>query len=361
MATLVVDLRDRRPIWSLPAWAKRRIREAVPADWSVVFMETEADGSGDGTLRAAPELVEAVADARVYMGYGIPAEVLEAGRRLEWAHSGAAGVASSLGAAMLDSRVLFTNSAGVHGPPMAETVLAMFLHFARGLDVAVRAQRDGRWSATEYWAADAPIAELGGSTVGIVGFGGIGREVARRVQCMGCRVLALRRTGTPADDSARGSGPAPADDLVRECGLPPVEFLRREEGLARLLRESDYVVLTLPETHETRGLIDRKRLFAMKPGSVLVNVSRGGVLDEDGLLAALDRGPLRGAGLDVFATEPLPAGHPFYSHPKVLAMPHVSATTRRFWERETRLIVDNLRRFVHGKPLENLVDKKAGY
>lgn len=348
-------------------------------------METEADGSGDGALRAAPELVEAVADARVYMGYGIPAEVLEAGRRLEWAHSGAAGVASSLGAAMLDSRVLFTNSAGVHGPPMAETVLAMFLHFARGLDVAVRAQRDGRWSAAEYWAADAPVAELGGSTVGIVGFGGIGREVARRVQCMGSRVLALRRTGAPADDSARGGGFAPADDPARESGLAlvedptresglavaedpaqgtglaPVEVLRGEEGLARLLRESDYVALTLPETHETRGLIDRKRLFAMKADSVLVNVSRGGVLDEDGLLAALDRGPLRGAGLDVFATEPLPEGHPFYSHPKVLATPHVSATTRRFWERETRLIVDNLRRFAQGKPLQNLVDKKAGY
>ena len=361
MATLVVDLRDRRPIWSLPAWAKRRIREAVPADWSVVFMEIEADGSGDGALRASPELVEAVADARVYMGYGIPAEVLEAGQRLEWVHSGAAGVASSLGTAMLDSHVLFTNSAGVHGPPMAETVLAMFLHFARGLDVAVRAQRDGRWSAAEYWAADAPVAELGGSTVGIVGFGGIGREVARRAGCMGGRVLALRRTRAPTDDSARRGGLAPAKDPAHGTGLAPVEVLRGEEGLARLLRESDYVALTLPETHETRGLIDRKCLFAMKAGSVLVNVSRGGVLDEDGLLAALDRGPLRGAGLDVFATEPLPAGHPFYSHPKVLATPHVSATTRRFWERETRLIVDNLRRFVQGKPLQNLVDKKAGY
>lgn len=312
-------------------------------------MEAEADGSGDGALRAAPELLEAVADARVYMGYGIPLEVLKAGRRLEWAHSGAAGVASSLGPEMLASRVLFTNSAGVHGPPMAETVLAMLLHFARGLDVAVRAQQDGRWSAGEYWAADAPVAELGGSTVGIVGFGGIGREVARRAGCMGSRVLALRRRKTPADAPEPGNG------------LPPAEVLWGEAGLGRLLRESDHVVLALPETPETRGLIDRKRLFEMKQGSVLVNVSRGGVLDEAGLLAALDRGPLRGAGLDVFATEPLPPEHPFYSHPKVLATPHVSATTRRFWERETRLIVDNLRRFVQGKPLENLVDKKAGY
>ncbi len=362
MATLVVDLCDRRPIWSLPSWAKEQIRGAAPAHWSVAFMETEADGSGDGTLRAAPELIEAVADARVYMGYGIPTEVLEAGERLEWVHSGAAGVASSLGPAMLARDVLFTNSAGVHGPPMAETVLAMLLYFARGLDVAIRAQRDGRWSAPAYWAADAPVGELRGSTVGIVGFGGIGREVARLAACMGSRVLALRRRDgqAPGRTASAGSGPVgPSDGSGREC--PPVETFCGEEGLARILRESDYLVLAVPETDETRALIGRKRLFEMKPGAVLVNVSRGGVLDEEGVLAALDEGPLRGAGLDVFATEPLPAGHPFYAHPKVLATPHVSATTRRFWEREARLIVDNLTRFAQGKPLRNLVDKEAGY
>ena len=344
MATLVVDLRDRRPIWSLPRWAKERIRAAAPADWTVAFMATEADGSGDGSLRAAPELIEAVADARVYMGYGIPAEVLEAGGRLEWVHSGAAGVGSSLAPAMLASDVLFTNSAGIHGPPIAETVLAMLLYFARGLDVAVRAQREGRWSATEYWAADAPVTELGGSTVGIVGLGGIGREVARRVACMGSRVLALRRR--PSSSSSDPTGP---------------EVAMGEPGLARILRESDYVVLAVPETDETRGMISRDRLFEMKPGSVLINVARGTIVDEEGLLAALDQGPLRGAGLDVYATEPLPSGHPFYAHPKVLMTPHVSATTRRFWERESALIAENLTRFARGKPLKNLVDKQAGY
>ena len=345
MATLVVDLRDRRPIWSLPRWAKDQIRAAAPADWTVAFMTTEADGSGDGSLRAAPELIEAVADARVYMGYGIPAEVLAAGGRLEWVHSGAAGVGSSLAPAMLASDVLFTNSAGIHGPPIAETVLAMLLYFARGLDVAVRAQREGRWSATEYWAADAPVTELGGSTVGIVGHGGIGREVARRVACMGSRVLALRRRPSSSSSSDR-------------TGL---EVAIGEPGLARILRESDYVVLAVPETDETRGMISRDRLFEMKPGSVLINVARGTIVDEDGLLAALDRGPLRGVGLDVYATEPLPSGHPFYAHPKVLMTPHVSATTRRFWERESALIAENLTRFARGKPLKNLVDKQAGY
>lgn len=344
----MVDLRDRRPIWSLPRWAKERIREAAPADWTVAFMETEADGSGDGVVRAAPELIEAVADARVYMGYGIPAQVLEAGKRLEWVHSGAAGVGSSLGPAMLANDVLFTNSAGIHGPPIAETVLAMLLYFARGLDVAVRAQREGRWSAEEYWAADAPVAELAGSTVGVVGFGGIGQEVARRAACMGSRVLALRRRSRAVAAASPRRGSAH-------------EVVTGDEGLARILRESDYVVLALPETDETRGMISRQRLFGMKPGSVLVNIARGPVLDEAGLLDALDHGPLRGAGLDVFATEPLPAGHPFYAHPKILATPHVSATTRRFWERETALIVENLTRFAQGRPLRNLVDKAAGY
>lgn len=335
-------------------------------------METEADGSGDGFIRAAPELIEAVADARVYMGYGIPAQVLEAGKRLEWVHSGAAGVGSSLGPAMLASDVLFTNSAGIHGPPIAETVLAMLLYFARGLDVAVRAQREGRWSAEEYWAADAPVTELAGSTVGVVGFGGIGQEVARRAACMGSRVLALRRRSRAvAVASPRRAGThevVKAREVVktREVVTGPEvakahEVVTGDEGLARILRESDYVVLALPETDETRGLISRRRLFGMKPGSVLVNVARGPVLDEVGLLDALDHGPLRGAGLDVFATEPLPPGHPFYAHPKILATPHVSATTRRFWERETALIVENLTRFAQGRPLRNLVDKAAGY
>ncbi len=336
MATLVIDLMDRRPIWALPDRSRAAILSAVPADWTVQFMETPADGSGDGVQRAPPELLEAVADARVYMGYGIPPEVLTSAPGLEWVHSGAAGVGSSLGPEMLERDVLFTNSAGIHAAPMSETVLAMMLHFARGLDVAVRAQREGRWSAPEYWAADAPVTELGGSMVGIVGYGGIGRAVARRVAALGCGVVAVRRGGGVGEVSAA-------------------------EGLDRVIAQADYLVLAVPETPLTRGLMTRQRLFAMKPGSVLINVARGRLVDETALLDALDSGPLRGAGLDVFHTEPLPPGHPFYAHPNVLLTPHVSATTRRFWDRETDLITDNIGRFVRGEALRNLVDKTAGY
>ncbi|MDE2761246.1 MAG: D-2-hydroxyacid dehydrogenase [Gemmatimonadota bacterium] len=343
MATLVIDLMDRRPIWALPERSRAAIAAAVPSGWTVRFMETPADGSGDGVQRAPPELLEAVADARVYMGYGIPAEVLEAAPGLEWVHSGAAGVGGSLGPAMLARDVLFTNSAGIHAVPIAETVLAMILHFARGLDLAVRAQAEGRWSAPSYWAADAPVTELAGSTVGIVGYGGIGGEVARRAAALGCGVVAARRGGGGAGEAG------------------PVEVVAGEGGIGRVVERSDYLVLAVPETPLTRGLMNRRRLAAMKPGSVLVNVARGRLVDEEALLEALGSGHLRGAGLDVFHREPLPAGHPFYAHPKVLMTPHVSATTRRFWERETKLIVDNLRRFARGRPLRNLVDREAGY
>ena len=349
MATIVIDLRDRRPIWELPDSARQAITAALPPGWTVQFMETLSDGSGDGVARVNDELLHAVADARVYMGYGIPAEVLERGPKIEWVHSGAAGVGGSLHAAMMSHRARFTNSAGIHAVPMAETVMAMMLHFARGLDIAVRAQREGRWGAPEYWAADAPVTELGASTVGVIGYGGIGRAVAKRAAVLGSRVLAVRRGG----GGAGGSRDEQAGRIEVGVGVA---------ALDRAVTESDYLVLTLPETDETRGILTRERLFSMMPGSVLINVARGRLVDESALLDALQpAGPLRGAGLDVYQTEPLPPGHPFYDHPRVLMTPHVSATTRGFWARQTRLIAENIGRFARGEPLLNLVDKTAGY
>ncbi len=324
---------------------------ALPPGWTVHFMETLSDGSGDGAGEASDELLAAVRHARVYMGYGIPPEVLKHGTRLEWVHSGAAGVGSSLHPPMLDRDVMFTNSAGIHAVPMAETVTAMILHFARGLDVAIRAQREGRWAAPEYWAADAPVTELSASTVGVIGFGGIGREVAARAAAMGARVVGVRRGGAAGRGGAVGHG-HPAGRI--DVGSGPA-------ALDRAISASDFLVLTLPETAETVRLMNRERLKSMKPGAVLINVARGRLVDEDALLEALDTGRLRGVGVDVFVTEPLPSGHPFYRHPRVLMTPHVSATTRGFWERQTELITDNIGRFSRGEALRNLVDKRAGY
>lgn len=358
MPRAVLDMMDRRPMWAMPAWVPERIRAALPEGWALVVIDEVTDGSGDGAARVSPGVLEAVSDAEIYFGYGIPAALLEAGRALRWVHSGAAGVGSSLTPRMLASPVVFTNSAGVHAAPMAETVLAIMLHFGRGLDIAVRAQPRAEWSSASFYAAGAPLRELSMATVGIVGFGGIGREVARRVAALGARVVGLAR-----------HRPAPGDAELQPVGggaslAPRIELVHGAEGLDHLLGVSDHVVLCAPDTPETRGMIDAARLASMKPGAVLINVARGRIVDEDALLAALSEGRIRGAGLDVFTQEPLPPDHPLWGAPNVLITPHVSAVTTGFWARETDLILRNLERHLAGVPpeaWENVVDKRAGY
>ena len=345
MADLVLDLNDRRPVWAIPDWAVGEIRAAAPDDWTVHMASTLADGSGDGVGGLSAEVLEALAGARVYMGFGIPPQVLEAaGETLEWVHTGTAGVGGSLHEPMRRSKVRLTNAAGIHGPPMAEWVLAVILHFFRGLDFAVRGQARGRWESSHFQAADAPVRELSGATVGILGYGGIGREIARRLVPLGARVLGLRRQ-------------PPLEEVDREGA----RHLHGDEGLAALLAESDVLVVAAPETPATRGIVSRDRLLAMRPGALLVNASRGSLVDEEALVEVLEEGHLRGAALDVFRTEPLPEGHPLWELPNVLITPHVSAVSRGFWRRHTDLIVENLERFLAGRPLLNEVDRDAGY
>jgi phosphoglycerate dehydrogenase-like enzyme len=342
MPTLVMDLADARPIFAPPPGLADRIRDAAPG-WEVVVVAAPADGTGDGGVRAAPEALEAVrAGAEVYFGFGIPADLLRQGPALRWVHSGAAGVAGSLTPEMMASDVVFTNSAGIHGPPVAETVIGYLLYFARGLDIAVRNQARRRWDKRPFDAVDAPVRELVASTVGVVGLGGLGREVARRAAALGARVVATRRRPEP-------------------IAIEGVELVTGQGALERLLELSHYVVLTVPETPETRGLIDREALGRMRPDAVLVNVARGGLVDRDALVDALEAGRLRGAALDAFSTEPLPADDPLWTAPRVLITPHSSAYTHAFWEREAELILDNLARYRAGRPLRNVVDKAAGY
>lgn len=342
MRRFVLDLQDRRPVWSMPPWVGQRIRAALGPGWELVEIETPSDGSGDGAGQASAAVLDAVGPAEVYAGYGIPEVVITAAPALGWVHSGAAGVGGSLRGALLERDIVFTNSAGIHAVPMAETVLGYLLHFARGFDLAARGQRSGEWISSAFYAGDTPVRELGRSTVAVIGFGGIGREVARRVRAFGCRVLAVRRRALPSD----------VEGVEVRVGL---------DALPAVLAESDHVVLTAPATDETRGLFDAALLARMKPGAVLVNVARGSLVDEAALVDALARGHLRGAALDVFASEPLAADSPLWARPDVLITPHVSAVSRAFWERETALIEENVRRWLEGVPLLNRVDKRAGY
>lgn len=346
MADLVLDLLDRRPIWALPSWGVDEIRRGLPADWRLYVASTFADGSGDGAGAPAPDVLEAVRGARAYVGFGVRPEILEAGKEtLEWVHTGTAGVGGSLHPAMMSSSVLFTNSAGIHGPPMAETVVGMLLYFTRGLDLAVRAQQEGCWGDAPFLEADAPVRELASMTVGIVGYGGIGAEVGTRLTALGCRVLGLVRHPRTGD--------AP--------GGTRLELLHGEEGLARLLGESHAVVLAAPHTPETDGILSRERMAALRPDAVVVNVGRGKLLDEDALVEALQARRIRGAALDVFHSEPLPPESPLWRLPNVLITPHVSGVSRDFWRREVDLIVENVKRFLAGQSLRNLVDRQRGY
>lgn len=343
MADVVLDMNDQRPVWARPDWFAAELREALPDDWTLAVLDTPTEGTGDGTARAHPAVLEAVADARVYMGFGIAEEVLQAGPRIDWVHTGSAGVGSSLTPTLRERAPVFTNSAGIHGPPMAEAVLGMILHFTRGFDFAVRTQAEGRWDTDPFYAADAPLRELSTMTVGVLGLGGIGTEVAVRLRGLGAHVLGLKRTP--------GKGP------------DGVEVLVGEAGFERLLAESDALVVTAPDTPETRGLLDAAAFGRMKRGAILVNVARGKIVDEGALLHALRSGRLRGAGLDVFAKEPLDPESPLWTSDRVLLTPHVSPVTDGFWRREADLVLHNLACYLDGRigAMRNRVDPEAGY
>lgn len=332
MPDIVIDMNDARPIWARPDSFVTALRAVLPDDWTLEVLDIPSEGTGDGATRAHPAVLQAVADARVYMGFGIAGEVITSAPHLEWVHSGSAGVGSSITPEMLARRPLFTNSAGLHGPPMAESVLGMLLHFTRGFDLAAPGQARREWDTAPFYAANAPLREVRELTVGIVGFGGIGREVAHHVEALGGQVIPLRSSGSRADF----------------------------EGL---LRGSDVVVVTVPDTPGTRGMFDASAFACMREGSLLINVSRGAIIDESALVDALRSGHLRGAGLDVFATEPLPAESPLWAMPNVLVTPHVSPVSRGYWMRQTELTLHNLRCFIEARPddMRNRVDLDAGY
>ena len=336
---LVVDLAASRALWRISDGDAARIAAAAPG-WEVIRVNAPAASDGDGGA-GTPAAVAAAAGAEVYLGFGVPSGVREAARgTLRWAHTATAGVSPAL-AALRGRHVTVTNSAGVHAEPMADWVLAAIAYFARGFDYAVRAQAERRWAKDEFTDGRVVPFELRGLRLGIFGLGGIGTAVAQRGLALGMRVAGLRRRPD------RG-GPA---GVLWVGGLGELE---------RLAAESDVLVITAPRTRETEGAVNARVLGRLPGGAVVVNVSRGGILDEGALLAALDAG-LRGAALDVFATEPLPPDHPLWRHPRVLIAPHVSAVTRGFWDREMALILDNLGRYLEGRPLTNVVDLEAGY
>ena len=341
MRRLVIDLASPRAVWRIPQDRVVEITRALGQGWEVSEVKAPAMSDGDGAA-GSPEAIAAARGAEVYLGYGVPSGVAAVGRdTLRWAHTATAGVGSSL-ARLAGSGVVLTNSAGIHADPMADWVIAAIAFFARGLDRMVSAQRQGRWAREDFTDGAIPMREFRELRVGIVGLGGIGSAVARRALGLGMSVAGVRR------HPERG-GPRNVDWVGALADLP------------RLASGSDVLVIAAPHTAETAGAVNRSVLERLPLHALVVNVSRGSLLDEAALLELLELRRLRGAALDVFATEPLPPEHLFWRHARVLVSPHVSAVTRGFWERETALIVDNIGRYLAGAPLTNVVDLEAGY
>jgi len=331
---------SNRPVFSIPTASIEAIRQALGQGWDVVNVASPTTSDGDGAT-AAPEAVSAARGAEVYVGYGVPRTVVDAGRgTLRWAHSGTAGVGSTI-PHMRGTGIVLTNSAGVHAEPLADFAVAGIAFFARGLDRMVEAQRARRWAKEDF--TDSPRErELRDLRLGVFGLGGLGSAVAQRGLALGMRVAGVRR------DPQRG-------------GPEGVAWVGGPDDLERLASESDAFVIAAPRTGTTERGASREVLERLPENAIVVNLSRGALLDEAALLERLDSGWLRGAALDVFAVEPLPPEHRFWTHPRVLVSPHTAAATDRFWQRETDLIVENIRRYLAGTPLANVVDLEAGY
>lgn len=257
-------------------------------------------------------------------------------QKAKWIHSIAAGLENVLFPALAESDVPMTNAKGVFARSLGEFTISAALYFAKDFRRMVKSQEAGIWDPFD-------VEELTGKTLGIVGYGGIGREAARRAVAMGMNVLALRR------NPALSGG----DALVKQSYGP--------QEINELLAHSDYVLVSAPNTAETRGLIGEDQLRHMKKSAVLINVGRGPVIVEAALVRALEEGWIKGAALDVFDVEPLPEGHPFYRLPNVLLSPHCADHTPGWIEESMQFFVDNFLRFHQGKELLNLVDKRAGY
>ena len=343
MRLLVADVAARSKNWSLPPEGAERLRAATPAGWRIHIVKSPTSSDGDGPPRPSDEVMDAIRDAEVYFGFGIPRDLFVEARKLRWVHSAAAGVGSALHDEMRASDVVLTNSAGIHAIPIAEYAVAGILHFLRGLDVAIDQQRQAKWDKAFFVADDAPLREMDTVRALIVGTGGLGAETGRRLAALGARVTGVRRRVE--------LGPPPGFDRV----IPLSE-------IDAALPEHDVVVLAAPLTGDTAGLLTAARLDLLPRSSIVVNVARGALVDEVALMERLESGRLRGAVLDVFREEPLAATSPLWHLRQILLTPHISPVSPgRFWPRQLDLFLGNWTRYINGEPLVNVVDKAAGY
>jgi phosphoglycerate dehydrogenase-like enzyme len=256
---------------------------------------------------------------------------------LRWIHSRSAGLEQTLFPELIESEVVVTNSSGIFSPSLGEFALAAILYFAKDFRRMARNQMAGVWEQFD-------VNMISGQTLGIIGYGSIGRAAAARARALEMRVLGLRR---------HISQPREPDPLIDQV-YGPGQCLE-------MLSRCDYVLVTLPLTEQTRGLISAREFAVMKKTAVMINIGRGPTIDEQAMINALSENRIRGAALDVFDQEPLPAGHPFYSMQNVLLSPHCADHTPDWLDNAMRFFIAQWDRFRRREPLVNVIDKRLGY
>jgi phosphoglycerate dehydrogenase-like enzyme len=325
---ILVAIYSQVTAWNIPDEHVARLRRDFPGH-SFIHARTDED------------VLALIGPAEIgFMGEINPAQ-FRAARALRWIHSPAAGVGGMLFQQLRDAPVIISNSRGMSAGVIAEHVLALALALFRKLPLAIRRQSERRWAQDEMYRP--PVTRtIEGASVLVVGVGAIGAAVARRFSSLGASVTGIRRR--PGLELPPGI----------TCVAPP-------EHLLDQLGHADIVVIAAPHTSSTKQMIGARELEAMRPDAILINVSRGKLVDEPALAAALAANTIGGAGLDVFDHEPLDPASPLWTLPNVIVTPHTSGFRPDHWDAATDLFAENLRRFDGGMPLLNVVDKPAGY
>jgi phosphoglycerate dehydrogenase-like enzyme len=278
---------------------------------------------------------------------------LEEAPKLRWVQLHLTGVDHVVEHSLMHSEVMITTLSGASAPQVAEFALMCILAQSRRLPVMLKDEAGVRWSADRFKSYRS--IELRGSTVGIVGYGSIGREVARLCRAFGARVLATKRDlKHPKDEGYMLEGLGDPEDEVPDRLYPP-------QAVGSMISDCDFIVVTVPLTPETRGMIDAQVFEGMKSTAYLVDMSSGGVVDHGALVEALNEKRLAGAALDVYPVEPLPESSPLWSMPNVILSPHVAGSSDHYYERAVDLFVENLHRYRAGRPLLNLYKPDRKY
>jgi D-2-hydroxyacid dehydrogenase (NADP+) len=326
---LLVVVHHRFDLWNVPAWFLKNLQTEFPQ------IEIAHQSNYEG-------VEELLGEAEVLFAFSLRPEQFKFAQNLCWIHAPTAAVHQLLFPELVNSDVVLTNAHEVHGPVVAEHVIALIFALAKKIPQVARLQQQHVWAQDAIWSNGPRPREVAGATLGLIGLGSIGRTVARKASALGMRVIAAREH--PEKESPEG---------VAEVYAPA--------QLNHLLSQSDYVVMAAPPTEATRGLMNAERLSTMRPDAYLINVGRGAQIDELALADALRMRRIAGAALDVFEQEPLPSESALWDLENLLITPHSASLTEKLWQRHYALFSENLRRYLNREPLRFIVDKRKGY